>query len=336
MIKEAIKKITAFENLTFEEARDAMDDIFSGKATPAQVSAFLVGLKMKGETIDEIGGCALTMKNKADGIRPSGNYIDCVGTGGDGANTFNISTTCAFVISAAGVPVAKHGNRAVSSRSGSADVLEELGVNITASQETVQKCVEEIGVGFMFARTFNPCMKYVNEVRGDLGVRTICNILGPLSNPSGAKTQVIGVFDKKLTEPIANAMLKTGVTRGMVMSGVEDGLDEFATYEDTQVSEIKDGKVTTYTISPEQFGIKRAKPEDIKGGDAKENAAITRGILSGEKGARRDIVLLNSAAAIYCGGAAESLEDGIKKAAEAIDSGRAAEQLKKLAELSNK
>lgn len=336
MISEAIKKITSFENLTFNEAKAAMDDIFSGNATPAQISAFLIGLKMKGETIDEIGGCAATMRDKADGIRPRGNYIDCVGTGGDGANTFNISTTCAFVISAAGVPVAKHGNRAISSKSGSADVLETLGVNITANQETVKKCVEEIGVGFMFARTFNPCMKYVNGVRGELGIRTIFNILGPLSNPSGAKIQVIGVFDKNLTEPIANAMLKTGIERGMVMSGVEDGLDEFSTYEDTQVSEIKDGKVITYTVSPEQFGIKRALSEDIKGGSAEENAKITLDILNGKQGAQRDIVLLNSAAAIYCGGKASSIEDGLLKAAEAIDSGRAAKQLELLAKLSSR
>lgn len=336
MIKEAIAKLVNGENLTLEEARKATDDILSDKATNAQISAYLTALRVKGETVDEIVGCAITVKDKASHIRPNcGKYVDFVGTGGDGTNTFNISTTAAFVIAAAGIPVAKHGNRAVSSKSGSADVLEKLGVNIMLEPNQVEDCIEKAGIGFMFARTFNKSMKNVGAVRSELGVRTVFNVLGPLSNPSDASMQIVGVYDRNLTNPLANVMLKMGVERGMVVNGISNGMDEISTISETAISEIKDGTVTDYIISPEEMGLKRAKESEILGGTAEENAEITISILKGEKGAKRDIVLLNSAAAFYCGGKAESLKDGINAAAEIIDSGKAYEKYRRLVEVSN-
>lgn len=336
MIQEYIKKLTAGNDLTVEEAAIGMDEVLDGGATPAQISAFLTALRMKGETIEEITGCAQTLKQKACHIRPkSGGYIDCVGTGGDGANTFNISTTAAFVIAAAGIPIAKHGNRAVSSKSGSADLLEELGVNIMIEPEQVQKCVEDIGIGFMFARTFNKSMKSVNGIRSDLGIRTIFNILGPISNPSDAKCQVIGVFDKNLTHPLAAAMMNMGVTSGMVMNGVSNGMDEFSTIGETAVSEIKDGTVIDYMVTPEQFGMKRAQEQDILGGNIKENAQITQRILQGEKGAKRDIVVLNAAAAIYASGKTATVQEGIALAEQLLDDGSALKKLEQLIFMTN-
>jgi anthranilate phosphoribosyltransferase len=336
MIKECIKKLVVNQNLTVSEASLAMDEVLDGGATPAQISAFLTALRMKGETIDEITGCALTMKKKAAHIHPkAGNYIDFVGTGGDGADTFNISTTSAFVISACGVPVAKHGNRAISSRSGSADVLEALGVNILISPEQAQKCVDEINLGFMFAKTFHKFMSTAALVRSELNIRTVFNILGPISNPSDAKAQVIGVFSPSLTAPIAGAMLNMGVEKGLIMSGIEDGMDEFSISGETAVSEIKSGKVINYNITPEDVGLPRYPAEEIKGGNAEVNAKFTIDILEGrEKGAKRDIVLFNAAAGIYVGGKTESVKDAVKLAEIAIDGGAARKQLDKLIEIS--
>ena len=331
IIKDCIKKLVDKIDLTYEEAKQAMDEMLDGGATPAQISAFLTALRMKGETTDEISGCAAGMNKKAIDIKPNcGGYIDCVGTGGDGANTFNISTTAAFVIAGAGVPIAKHGNRAVSSKCGSIDLIEALGINIMMSPEEVKSCVDEIGIGFMFARTMHPCMKTVSAVRSELGMRSVFNILGPISNPSNAPYQMIGVFNPDLTEPLANAMMKLGVKGGITMCGVDNYMDEISTIGETKVSEIKNGEVKTYTVNPESFGIKRAKPEEIIGGSAEENAKYTLDILSGQHGAKRDIVIMNAGFAIYAAEKARSIADGICMAEKSIDSGAAMKKLELL------
>ncbi|MCH5262028.1 MAG: anthranilate phosphoribosyltransferase [Lachnospiraceae bacterium] len=336
-MKSAIKAVSERKNLSVEEAARAMSIMLSGEATQAQIGAYLTALRMKGETIDEIIGSASVLKEKAEHIHPNlSMYIDLVGTGGDYAYTFNISTTSAFVAAAAGLPVAKHGNRAISSKSGAGDVLEALGVNIIPGIEVVEKCVEEVGIGFMFAPAFNKAMKYVGQARSEMGIRSIFNILGPMANPSGAKCMLIGVYDQTLCEPIATALMHLGVENGMVVSGA-NGTDEISTVSETTVAEIKDDVVTVYTITPEQFGIKRATAEDIMGGDGEANAKITRDILSGaDKGPKRDIVLLNAGAALYAGKKASTIEEGMKLAAEAIDSGKAMATLDKLVEYSNK
>lgn len=335
-MKKAIAAVVKGENLSREEAARVMNLILSGEATSAQAASFLTALRMKSETLDEIIGCAQVLGQKAEHITPKvGNYIDFVGTGGDGTNTFNISTTSVFVIAAAGVPVAKHGNRAVSSKSGSADVLEKLGINIMMSPEKVQAAVDEIGIGFMFAQTFNKSMKFVSAVRGEMGIRTIFNILGPLSNPSGAKAQVIGVFSAALTEPYAQAMRALGVNRAMVVHG-KDGMDEVTTTTNTVVSEIKNGQVINYELDPEKYGFEKPVLEQLTGGDSEHNAAITKDILSGIKGARRDIVLFNSGVGIYVGGGAKTIEEGIEKATKAVDSGAAMAKLEALITYSNK
>lgn len=335
-MKKALAKVIKGENLSREEASRVMNLILSGEATSAQTASFLTALRIKSETLDEIIGCAQVLGQKAEHIRPKkGNYIDFVGTGGDSTNTFNISTTSAFVTAAAGIPVAKHGNRAVSSKSGSADVLEKLGINIMMSPEKVESSVDEIGIGFMFAQTFNKSMKFVSGIRTELGIRTIFNILGPLSNPSGAKAQVIGVFSGALTEPYAQAMRVLGVERALVVHGL-DGMDEITTTSDTIVSEIKGGHIINYNLDPEKYGFEKPMIEQLTGGDSEQNAMITKDILSGIKGARRDIVLFNSGAAIYIGGGAENIEEGIQKAEEAIDSGAAMDKLEALIEYSNK
>lgn len=335
-MKEAINKVVRGENLTLDEAKAVMDLMLSGEATQAQLGSFLTALRIKGETVDEIVGCATVMQQKADHVNPSVdvNYVDLVGTGGDGTNTFNISTTAAFVACGAGVPVAKHGNRAISSRSGAADVLECLGVNIMLEADEVEKCIEEVGMGFMFAQVFNKSMKYVGKARSEMGIRTIFNILGPVSNPSNAKAVVIGVFAENYTEPLAKVFLKMGVERGVVVYG--GGMDEITVLGKTRVSEIKDGKVTTYDISPEDFGIPVAKTEDIVGGTGEENAKTTLAILNGEKSPKRDIVLMNAGATIYVAGLADSIAEGIKKAEESIDSGKALAKLEALVEFTNR
>ncbi len=336
-MKKAIKAVSEGKNLSVEEAARVMEIMLSGEATQAQIGAYLTALRMKGETIDEIIGSASVLKEKAVHIHPDlPMYIDLVGTGGDGTFTFNISTTSAFVAAAAGLPVAKHGNRAISSKSGAGDVLEALGVNITADYDVVEKCVEEVGIGFMFAPAFNQSMKYVGQARSELGIRSIFNILGPMANPSGAKCMLIGVYDKALCEPIATALMHLGVEQGMVVSAA-NGMDEISTVTETTIAEIKDDVVTVYTVTPEQFGLRRATAEDITGGDGAANAQITRDILDGkDRGPKRDIVLLNAGAALYAAKIAPSIEKGIELAAEAIDSGRAAEVLAKLVEYSNR
>ena len=335
-MKEILSKLVAGNDLTKEEAMKAQKMILSGEATQSQIACFLTALRMKGETLDEITGLAMVLRDKANTISPKvDNYVDFVGTGGDCTYSFNISTTSAFVVAAAGVPVAKHGNRSISSKSGAGDVLEALGVNISADPDVVEKCVEEVGIGFMFAPHFNPAMKYVGPVRKEMGIRTVFNILGPLSNPSRAKAMVVGVYSPSLTEVIAGTMANLDVKRGFVVSG-EDNMDEFTLTGPSTVSEIKDGKVETYEITPEQFGLKRCKIEDLQGGDGTVNAQITKDILSGkERGAKREIVLLNAGAALYIGGKAESIEEGIRIAGETIDSGKAMETLEAMVKATN-
>lgn len=335
-MKEAIQKVVDRQNLSEEEAKRVMNIMLSGDATQAQIGTFLTAMRMKGETLEELTGFAAVLKEKAEHIAPKvSNYVDLVGTGGDRSFTFNISTTSAFVTAGAGLPVAKHGNRSISSKSGAGDVLEALGVNIAAEPEVVTKCVEEAGVGFMFAQSFNRSMKYVGQARKEMGIRSVFNILGPLANPSDAKCMVVGVYDPALTHMVANVMSRLGVENGFVVSG-EDNMDEFTLTGKTTVSEITGSKVTTYEVTPEQFGLKRAPLEELQGGDGAENATITTAILKGEmKGAKRDIVLLNAGATLYAGGVADSIEDGIQKAAESIDSGKAYAVLEKLVEMSN-
>lgn len=335
-MKEYIAKVAEGENLTEEEAKMAMDIMLSGDATQAQIAAFLALERVKGETLDELAGFAAVLRDKAETISPKvDNYIDLVGTGGDRTFTFNVSTTSAFVVAAAGLPVAKHGNRSISSKSGAGDVLEALGVNIMAEPKKVEECVEKVGIGFMFAQLFNKSMRYVGQARSEMGIRTVFNILGPLANPSRAKNMVVGVYSPALTEKVATAMSRLGVERAYVVSG-EDNMDEITLAGATTVSEIRDGAVTTFTIIPEQFGMKRVSLEELRGGSGEENAKITRTILDGtERGAKRDIVLLNAGATLYVGGVAESMEAGVKLAAEAIDSGAAAQKLKELVCVSN-
>ena len=336
-MKEYIAKVADGQNLTEEEAGAAMKQMLEGEATQAQIASFLTALRMKGETLDELVGLASVLRDKAATISPKvENYVDLVGTGGDCTFTFNVSTTSAFVVAAAGLPVAKHGNRSISSKSGAGDVLEALGVNIMAEPEQVQKCVEEVGIGFMFAPRFNQSMKYVGQARSEMGIRTVFNILGPLANPSRAQNMVVGVYSPALTEKIATAMSRLGVECAFVISG-EDNMDEITMSGATTVSEIKDGKVFTYEITPEQFGFKRASLEELRGGDGTENAKITKNILNGtEKGAKRNIVLLNAGATLYVGGVAESMEAGVKLAAETIDSGKAYKKMEDLVRASNR
>lgn len=330
-MKEILNKLVAGRNLTLEETKEAAEIILGGNATDVQTACFLTALRMKGETVDEIVGCASVLGEKAMKIHPKvDSYVDIVGTGGDGSNSFNISTTSAFVIAAAGLPVAKHGNRAISSRSGAGDMLEALGLNLNHTPAEVEKQIEEVGIGFMFAPVFNPSMKYVGPARSQMGIRTVFNILGPLANPSGAPLNMIGVYSPEMTETIANVILQLGkVKRGMVFSAA-DYMDELSVCTETTVSEIRDGKVTTYTITPEQFGFHRAKPEDIKGGTGAENAEIAKRILTGEQSPKRDIVLLNSGMTLYVGGKAQTPEEGIRLAAEMIDSGKAIKKLEEM------
>ncbi len=330
-MKQAIQRVADRQNLTCAEAGEVMELLLTGAATQAQIGAFLTGLRMKGETIDEIVGFASVLADKAEHIHPhSDNFIDLVGTGGDTTYSFNISTTSAIVTAAAGVPVAKHGNRSISSKSGAGDVLEQLGVNIMMEPKKVEACVDEVGIGFMFAQTFNKSMRFVGQARSEMGIRTVFNILGPLANPSGAKGMVVGVYDPSLTETIANVMGQLGVKRALVVSG-RDHMDEITLSTKTVVSELKDGAVKTYEITPEDFGFKTVDLAELQGGTAAENAEITKAVLSGqEQGAKREIVLLNAGAALYISGKADSIANGIILAKEAIDSGKAAEVLENL------
>ncbi|SES88952.1 anthranilate phosphoribosyltransferase [Natronincola peptidivorans] len=334
MIQYAIDKIIRRQHLTETEMIHVMNNVMEGKATPSQIGGFLTALRMKGETVEEITGSAKVMRHKAAKVKINQLYaIDTCGTGGDKANTFNVSTAVAFIAAAAGVTVVKHGNRSVSSKCGSADVLEQLGVNIQLSPEAVQKTVEEANIGFMFAPNFHQAMKHAVVPRKELGVRTIFNILGPLTNPASVQGQVLGVFDPSLTEVMAEVLRELGVDRAMVVHGL-DGLDEITTTTRTKVSELKEKKVKTYYLEPQRFHIPLASIEELRGGDAEENAAIILGILQGEKGGKRDIVLMNAGAAIYVGKQASSLEEGIHKAVEIIDMGLALEKLNQLIHLS--
>lgn len=330
MIQEAIKRIVERNNLSEQEAMGAMREIMTGVATPAQIACFITALRLKGETVEEITGFARVMREAAKKINVrSDTVVDTCGTGGDGMRTFNISTVTAFVVAGAGVAVAKHGNRSVSSKSGSADVLQELGVNIEVDVLCVEDCVNSIGIGFLFAPMFHPAMKFAIGPRREIGIRTVFNILGPLTNPANAGFQVLGVYDDKLTDVMAGVLQKLGSKRAFVVHG-EDGLDEVTTTCRTKVSELRDGKVTTYFAAPEDFGLSRASLDDLRGGSAKENAEILFGILKGEKGHRRDIVLLNAAFAISACGRTNSIKDGVNAAAESIDSGNALARLEAL------
>jgi len=332
-MKEFIQKLVEGKNLTEEESRRAMQMIMSGKATDAQIAGFLIALRMKGETPEEIAEFAGVMREFSRKIEPRIEpLVDVCGTGGDRINTFNISTTTMFIVSASGIPVAKHGNRAVSSRCGSADVLEELGINLNLEPEKIREGIEKIGIGFMFAPLHHSAMKYVMPARRELGVRTVFNILGPLTNPANASAQLMGVFDPDLTEKMAEVFRLLKLKSAIVAYG-EPGLDELSTLGKTKISELRDGKIRTYFIRPEDFGLSKAKAEDITGGSVKENARILRDILSGEEtGARRDITLLNSAAGIVVGGVADNLKEGYEIARDVLDSGKAYKKLEEFIE----
>ena len=336
MMQTAIQNIINGNNLSEPQITGVMETIMNGEATPAQIAGFITALRMKGETIEEITGCAKVMRKRAESISPqSAYYIDTCGTGGDGANTFNISTAVAFVAAAGGTVVAKHGNRSVSSKSGSADVLEALGVNLNLSPMQIKECIEKVNIGFMFAPQFHKSMKYAAAPRKELGIRTIFNILGPLANPASARGQILGVFDGKLTHPLAAVLQNLGVERAMVVHG-EDGLDEITLTGNTAVCELKDDHMTEYLIDPGQYGFTLCLAEDLKGGDARENAEMILDIFSGKQGFPLDIVVLNSAAALYVGKKAESLAEGVVNAKELIKSGKAMEKLQEFIRFTNR
>ena len=338
MIQEAIVKIVNKEDLTYDEAYQVMNEIMSGETTATQNAAFLAALSTKStkaETIVEIAGCAAAMRDHATKVETGQEVFEIVGTGGDGAHSFNISTTAALVASAGGMKVAKHGNRAASSRCGTADCLEALGVNIDQSPRRCRELLEEVGMCFFFAQKYHTSMKYVGAIRKELGFRTVFNILGPLTNPASPTMQLLGVYDEYLVEPLAHVLMSLGVKQGMVVYGM-DKLDEISLSAPTKVCEFRDGWYKTYTIQPEEFGLTRCAKADLVGGDPAENAAITRAILSGEKGPKRDAVLLNAGAALYIGGKAATLAQGITLAAEIIDSGKALETLEQFIAVSNR
>ena len=338
MIKEAIVKIVNKEDLTYDEAYTVMNEIMSGETTPTQNAAFLAALSTKSakaETTDEIAGCAAAMRDNATKVDTGMDIFEIVGTGGDNAQSFNISTTSALVAAAGGMKVAKHGNRAASSLCGTADCLEALGVNIQQSPNRCVELLKEAGMCFFFAQKYHTSMKYVGPIRKELGFRTVFNILGPLTNPGSPKMQLLGVYDEYLVEPLAQVLINLGVKRGMVVYG-KDRLDEISMSAPTAVCEFKDGWFKSYTIAPEDFGFERCTKDDLKGGTPEENAKITREILGGAKGHKRNAVIMNAGAALYIGGKAETLKDGIALAAEIIDSGKALETLDNLITVSNR
>lgn len=334
MIKEAIGQIVEGKNLSSEQAKGAMDEIMSGNATPAQIGAYIAALRLKGETIDEITASAQVMREKAPLVQTDGDVLDIVGTGGDCAYTFNVSTVSSLVVAAAGVQVAKHGNRSVSSKCGSADVLEALGVKLGLTPEQAAGVLRTAGICFMFAQVFHGSMKYAAGPRRELGIRTIFNVLGPLSNPARANLQLLGVYDAALCQPLAQVLGNLGVRRAMVVYGL-DGLDEMSLCGQTQVSELIDQRVSNYLLSPEDFGLTPCTMDDLRGGDAAVNAEIARDILAGGTGPKRDMVLINSAAALYIAGKADSLEASVEIAREMVDSGKAADKLAELVRVSN-
>ncbi len=333
MIKEAIKTLVSGKSLTMDEAASVMEEIMNGEATPAQFGAFVTALRLKGETVSEITGLARTMRTKAVPVKTSGPVVDTCGTGGDGAGTFNISTAAAFVVAAAGLRVAKHGNRAMSSHCGSADVLEALRVKIDLNAGQVAQCLEEVGIGFMFAPLFHPAMKYAAAPRRELGIRTIFNILGPLTNPAGASAQMLGVADGSLVAKMAEVLKGLSCKHALVVHG-EDGLDEITVSGITRVCELKDGAITSYSIRPEDFGLDEAASDSLKGGSAEENAALLRRILDGALGPPRDAVVMNAAAALVAGDRVRTLKEGAELAQQLIDGGQAGARLEHLIEFS--
>ena len=338
MIKEAIVKIVNKEDLTYDEAYSVMNEIMSGETSPTQNAAFLAALSTKSaraETTDEIAGCAAAMRDHATKVDTGMDVLEIVGTGGDNAGSFNISTTTAIITAAGGVKVAKHGNRAASSKSGTADCLEALGVNIDQSPEKCVEMLKETGMCFFFAQKYHTSMKYVGPIRKELGFRTVFNILGPLTNPASPSMQLLGVYDEYLVEPLAQVLVNLGIKRGMVVYGM-DKLDEISLSAPTKICEIKDGWFKSFTITPEDFGFERCSKDDLKGGTPQENAKITLDILEGAKGHKRNAVLLNAGAALYIAGKAESFKDGIELAKELIDSGKAKKTLEKMIEVSNR
>ncbi|MGA2090564.1 MAG: anthranilate phosphoribosyltransferase [Endomicrobiales bacterium] len=348
MIKEAIATIVSGRHLAESQAAEAMSEIMSGEATEAQIASFITALRIKGETVEEITGCTRVMRSFGTPIRIKSaldidreditvdreTIIDTCGTGGDGTNTFNVSTVTALVVAACGLTVAKHGNRSVSSACGSADVLEALGVNVSVTPEKVELCLQKAGIGFLFAPLLHGSMKYAAGPRKQIGIRTIFNLLGPLTNPAAANCQVLGVYAAQLVEPLAHVLNNLGIKKAWVVHGA-DGVDEISITDETAVAQLADGCVTTFTITPEQYGFKRARMSEIKGGSARDNAAIIRSILCGERGPRRNIVLFNAAAGLYVGSRAVSVEDAIYMAESALDSGEAKKKLDMLIELTN-
>ncbi len=337
MIKEAIVKIVNKEDLTYSEAYAVMNEIMNGETSPTQNAAFLASLSTKSakaETTDEIAGCAAAMRDHATQVETGMDVFEIVGTGGDNAQSFNISTTAAVIAASGGMKVAKHGNRAASSNSGTADCLEALGVNISQSPKKCVELLNEVGMCFFFAQKYHSSMKYVGAIRRELGFRTVFNILGPLTNPASPQTQLLGVYDEYLAEPLAQVLINLGVKRGMVVYGM-DKLDEISLSSPTKICEIKDGWFKSYVIKPEDFGFERCTKDDLKGGTPDDNARITRDILSGKQGHQRNAVLLNAGAALYIGGKADSMKDGVSLAAELIDSGKALQTLEKLIKASN-
>jgi anthranilate phosphoribosyltransferase len=347
IITEAVRTLVEKKDLTRIEAAAAMEAIMSGAATNAQIAAFLTALRMKGETVEELIGFAQVMRQKAVRVRTRGEevaaltgtdremLIDTCGTGGDAAGTFNVSTATAFVVAGAGLKVAKHGNRSVSSLCGSADVVETLGINLELSPAQVARCVDEVGIGFLYAPLLHTAMKHVMAARREMGVRTVFNMLGPLTNPASANAQVIGVYSRALTEPLARVLAELGTIRAFVVHGA-DGLDEISNTGESEISEVREGVVRSYTVRPEDFGIPRATIRDLQGGDREENAQIIRRILQGEPGPKRDIVLMNAAAALVVGARAKDLKEGVALAAHSIDSGSARAKLEALVALSQK
>lgn len=335
MIKAVLGTLVEAKNLKEEEARQVMGEIMEGKATPAQIASFLTALRMKGETVAEITGFARAMLEKVDAFSiKTDTLVDTCGTGGDSLNTFNISTVVALLVAGAGLTVAKHGNRALSSKCGSADVLEALGVKLTIPKEKVKECLEEIGIGFLFAPCCHPAMKYALAPRQEMGMRTVFNILGPLINPLRANVRLMGVHSSSLTEPLARVLKNLGARSAFVVWG-EDGLDEISINARTRITELKEGKIKTYYIRPEDFAMARASLQEIGGGDREENTRIFKDILGGEKGAKRDIVLINTAACLVAAGRAKSFKEGIEIAKDSIDSGKANKKLESLVEFTN-
>jgi anthranilate phosphoribosyltransferase len=333
MIKDAIATLVTGKSLSMDQAEAAMTEIMNGEVTPAQFGAFVTALRIKGETSEEIAGMAKVMRAKATPVHADGPVVDTCGTGGDNASTFNISTAAAFVVAGAGLKVAKHGNRAMSSHCGSADVLEALGVKIDLSAGQVESCLKEVGIGFMFAPAFHPAMKYAGPPRREIGIRTVFNILGPLTNPAHAQAQVLGVAESSLTEKMAVVLRLLGCRHALVVHG-EDGLDEITITGKTQVRELEGDHIKMYSVSPEDFGFPRVSLDSIKGGSPVDNAAMVRRVLSGTTGPQRDVVLMNAAAAIVAGDKARGLPEGARFAAEAIDSGRALDKLEQLLKVS--